>query len=80
MALETELTTYKSKLPELKGQEGKFVLIKGKNIINIFSSYDDAIKAGYDKFKLDSFLVKRIYSLEEVLHISRFVKVDERAS
>jgi hypothetical protein len=74
MALEKELATYNRKLQELKGQhEGKFVLIKGDEIVDTFSSYDDAIKAGYAKFSLDPFLVKQVRSLEQAQFISRFV-------
>ena len=44
--------TYKAKLPELKDKEGEFVLIRGTEIVDFFSAYDDAIKAGYEKFGL----------------------------
>ena len=73
MALERELETYRNKLPELKGEnEGRFVLIKGDRVIDVFSSYDDALKAGYTAFGLDPFLVKRIEILEHTQFISRF--------
>ena len=72
MALETELATYRSKLPELKDKEGKFVLIRGTEIVDFFSAYDDAIKAGYEKFGLATFLVKQIQLIEQVQFISRF--------
>jgi len=74
MALEKEMETYKVKFSELKEHEGKYVLIHGANVIDIFSSYDDAIKQGYEKFKLEPFLVKQIRSLEQVQFISRFVE------
>ena len=74
MSLEKELAVYRSKLPELKGEnEGKFVLIHGEEIVDFFSSYDDAIKAGYSKFRLEPFLVKQIHALEQAQFISRFV-------
>lgn len=73
MALEKELETYKNKLTELKANEGKFVLIKGENIVDVYSSYEDAIKEGYAKFKLEPFMVKQIQSMEQVQFISRFV-------
>ena len=44
MALEKELETYQSKLPELKAQEGKYVLIQGDKVIDTFTSYEDAMK------------------------------------
>jgi len=73
MALELELETYKSKLPELKENEGKFVLIHGADVIDLYGTYEDAIKEGYAKFKLEPFLVKRIQSVEQVQFISRML-------
>ena len=74
MDLEKELAVYRSKLPELKAEnEGKFVLIHGEEVVDFFSSYDDAIKAGYSKFGLEPFLVKQIHALEQAQFISRFV-------
>ncbi len=74
MALEKELETYKSKLPEFKDSEGKFVLIRGDQVIDIYTSYEDAIKEGYQKFKLEPFLVKQIQAIEQVQFITRFVE------
>jgi hypothetical protein len=73
MALEKELETYKSKLPELKQHEGEFVLIHGEEVIDTFTSYEDAIKEGYKRFNLEPFLVKQIHSIEQVQFISRLV-------
>jgi len=73
MALEKELQTYKNKLPELKKDEGKFVLIHGDDVIDTYSSYDDAIKEGYKKFHLEPFLVKQISSIEQIQFISRSI-------
>lgn len=73
MALEQEIATYKAKLPELKAQEGKFVLIQGDRVVDVYVAYEDAIKAGYDKFGLEPFLVKQIHATEQALFISRLV-------
>ena len=73
MALDRELETYKNKLSELKANEGKFVLIKGTEVVDTFDSYEDAIKEGYKKFKLEPFLVKQIHSIEKIQFITRFV-------
>jgi hypothetical protein len=73
MALEQELQTYKAKLPELKASEGKFVLIRGDEVVDVFGTYEDAIKEGYSRFKLEPFLVKQIHSIEQVQFISRLV-------
>ena len=72
-SLEKELETYKNKLPELKQHEGKFVLIKGEEVVDTFTSYEDAIKEGYKRFKLEPFLVKQIHSIEQVQFISRSI-------
>ena len=74
MALEKELETFKSKVQELRAEhEGKFVLIQGDDVVEVFTSYEDAIKAGYSKFGLKPFLVKQINSLEQAQFISRFL-------
>ena len=73
MALERERETYKTKLPELLINEGKFVLIHDDEVVNVYDSYEDAIKEGYAKFGLSPFLVKQIESTEQVHFISRFV-------
>jgi hypothetical protein len=72
MALEKEMTTYKAKLEELKAHAGKYVLIHGDDVIDIYSAYDDALKEGYEKFGLEPFLVKRIEAVEQAHFISRF--------
>ena len=74
MALEREMATYRKRLPELKGEnEGRFVLIQGDQVVDIFTSYEDALKVGYEKFGLDPFLVKKIEAIEQAQLISRFV-------
>ena len=73
MALEQELATYKAKLPEMRDKEGKFVLIHRQDIIDFYGTYEDAVKEGYAKFKLDPFLVKQIHSIEQVHFISRLL-------
>jgi len=73
MALEKELATYKRKLPELKNQEGKFALIHGEEVVDFFSTYEDAIKSGYQKYQMEPFLVKRVQATEPVFFISRSV-------
>jgi len=73
MALETEMETYAKKLPELKESEGKFVLIHGTEFVDVYTSYEDAVKEGYGKFGLEPFLVKQIRTVEQAQFISRFV-------
>ncbi len=78
MALEKELETYKKKLSELKQDEGKFVLIRGEEVIDTFVSYEDAIKEGYKRFGLEPFFVRQIHGIEEIQFISRFVTFSKK--
>ena len=55
MPLEKELAVFEQKLPEFRDQEGRFVLIHGDAVVDFFSTYDDALKEGYQKFGLESF-------------------------
>lgn len=80
MALERELATYTTKLPELKANAGKYVLIHGDDVVDVFGNYDDALKEGYAKFGLTPFLVKQIEAVEHAHFISRFVQPVRRAS
>ena len=65
-AIEKDLQIYKRELPNLLAQEGKFVLIFKEKIIDTFVSYEDALKEGYKIAGLETFLVKKIQSIEEV--------------
>lgn len=71
MPLEKELATYQAKLPELKQHEGKFVLIHEDEVVDTFTSYDDALKEGYKRFGLKPFLVKQILAIEPVFYFTR---------
>lgn len=73
MALEQELEVYKTNLPRLATDEGKFVLIHGTDVVDVFGTYEDAIKEGYAKFKLEPFFVKQIHAVEQVQYISRLI-------
>lgn len=80
MALEKELATYSAKLSDLKQHEGKFVLIQGDAVVDMFSSYDDALKEGYKRFGLVPFLVKQIHAVEPVYYFTRPITAVRRAS
>jgi hypothetical protein len=71
MALEQELATYRDNLTEFTEHTGKFVLIRGDKVVDFFVAYEDAIKAGYQQFQLEPFLVKQINSTEAVQHFTR---------
>ena len=63
--LKQELATYETNLPKLAKDGGKFVLIKQNVIEGIYETYADALNAGYERFKLDRFLVKKIPAHQE---------------
>jgi hypothetical protein len=69
--LEKEVETYNAKLPELLGSIGKFVVIKGDAIEGIYDTYADALKIGYERFKLEPFMVKQIAPAEQVQFFTR---------
>jgi hypothetical protein len=71
MALEKELATYKRKLDEFLPDEGKYVLIHGDDVAGIWETYEDALQAGYQKYALSPFLVKRIEWAETVQNFTR---------
>lgn len=72
MALEHELSVYRTNLGSLMANEGKFVVIKGDEILpNAYDDYESATAAGYQRFGPVSFLVKKISRTEPVLYFSR---------
>lgn len=71
MALERELATYAKEKSKMLAEEGKFAVIEGDAVIGIYTSYEDAVKVGYDKCGLRDFLVKKIESTETVHWFTR---------
>ncbi|HLC58417.1 MAG TPA: hypothetical protein VJI68_01000 [Candidatus Nanoarchaeia archaeon] len=73
-----ELETYEKNKPDLlKSAFGKYVLIKGKEIINTFDTQNDAIKFGIEKFGNVPFLVKKIEEIETKQNFtSNLIKVN----
>jgi hypothetical protein len=71
LALQTEVETYKGKFSELAGQEGKYALIHGSDLLGVFDTYNDALRAGYEKVGLEKFLVKQISAIESISFFSR---------
>lgn len=74
MALEKELETYARELQALLANEGegKFVLIQDDQVIDVFGTYEDAVKEGYKRFSINTpFLVKQLQAVEQVHSITR---------
>lgn len=74
MALEQELETYMKHLADWTEHEGKYVLIKGEEVCGFYSSFDDVLHVGYDKFQLEPFFVKEVHQDEQVHRLSRPLK------
>ena len=67
MKLEKEYQTYlKHKEELLVKNEGKFVLIKDSQIIDVYASYEDTLKEGLKKFGNTAFLIKQIQREDDV--------------
>ena len=69
--LARELATYARQLAALSGDEGKFALIAGDEVLGVFDTYGDALTAGYQKRGLEPFLVKQISTVEIVANFTR---------
>lgn len=66
--LREEIETYFGiKTEYLEKAPGKFLLIKGSEVMDVFESQKDAIKAGYEKFGNEPFLVKEVLEVEPEL-------------
>ncbi len=73
-----ELKTYeKHKQDLIKSSNGKYVLIKGSEIIGTYESQRDAINTGIEKFGNTPFLVKKIEEIEQRQNFtSNLIRVD----
>lgn len=67
VVLEREYKVFKEHQSELLAKgEGKFALIKGDTIIDVFVSYEDALKEGLKRFGDVPFLIQEIQREEDV--------------
>jgi uncharacterized protein with PIN domain len=63
--LQKEVETYLAEKEELVARgEGKFVLIKGEQVVGLFESQGDALQEGYRRFGKGPFLVKQILAVD----------------
>ena len=73
-AIKTELETFRRVLPDLladPANTGKYVLIHGETVSGVFPTRESGLDAGYERFELAPFLVKRIVEREEPKYFSR---------
>lgn len=59
---EKELTIYKQHLPKFLSSDGvgKYIVIKDTVVSPLLEDYDSALQYGYEKYGLESFLIKKI--------------------
>ena len=72
--LAEERTTYRNSLPELvRAHAGQYVLIKGQNVIDVFSDHAEALRQGYRRFGIVPFLVRQIAASEPVVYLPNVI-------
>lgn len=69
--LAEEWETYRREVGRLlaEGNEGRYILIKGGEVIGIWDKREDALILGYQKFLLQPFLVHQIQERERLLRV-----------
>jgi len=71
--LDEELRTYeKHRAKLLSDSEGKYVLVKGQRLVDVYESQEEALKRGYQEFGNEPFLVKQIVEVELPLNFATF--------
>jgi hypothetical protein len=61
-ATEPEFAAYLRELPRLlaEGHAGRYALLKGDEVLSVWDTQRDVLQAGYERFGLQPFSVKRI--------------------
>src|SRR6266496_3718000 len=72
--LSCEWNAYRRALPRLlaEGNEGKFILMKGEDIIGLYETWDAAHEVGLKAYFGQEFLVHQILTEEPLLQISPY--------
>jgi hypothetical protein len=72
--MKEEITTFQNHLPQLlREQAGRFVLIKGADILGTFPDRSAALREGYRRFGVVPFLVRQIADPEPVVYLPNVV-------
>jgi hypothetical protein len=60
--LKQELSTFLRELPRLlaEGNEGRFALVKGNEVVSVWDTSDDAYQAGCERYGMGPFLAQPI--------------------
>ena len=82
MALEQEYQFFQEIKTSLlqQGDEGKFVVIKDHECLDVFLTYEDALRQGLKKYGDVPFLVKEINAIEQINFFFHGVNVPCQAS
>ncbi len=73
IVLSAELDFFETlRMELLERAAGKYVLVKGSMLIDIFETELQAIRAGYEQFGNDAFLVKHIVEADVPLKFTSF--------
>jgi hypothetical protein len=74
MELQQELEYFRSvKADLIRHHKEKFALIKGRELVNTFTTWDEAFNAGIERFGNVSFLIKLIQEEDEKIQIPALV-------
>jgi len=69
--LKRELQTYHRHERQLTpGNEGRYALVHGDDAPEVWDTYEDALRAGYERFGLEPFLVKEIHGVATIPFLS----------
>jgi hypothetical protein len=70
---QAELAYFDAHLADLlRDAEGKYAVIKDSELLGIFESENAAVRAGFQRFGNESFLVKHIVEAEVPLNFTSF--------
>ena len=73
IVLGAELDFFESHRMELfERAAGKYALVKGSTLVNVFETELEAIRAGYQRFGNEAFLVKHIVEADVPLKFTSF--------
>lgn len=68
--LEQELKFFAENKPKwIEDHSGKFVLVKGEQLIDVFDNADTAVSEGVRRFGMESFLVRQVTPADEEIQI-----------
>jgi hypothetical protein len=74
MALERELETFRRELPRLladPANRGRFALVHDDKVDSVWPTLEEGLEAGYNRFGVESFMVKEVTEHEESQYFSR---------